>query len=241
MTWLVRIKRAVRSRLDPLGKLHFLGGLRRGARILDVGCGNRSASFCKEYRGDLEYVGIDIADYNISELDRKLMARYVLCAPHEFADRIRSLEGAFDAVLSSHNLEHCQDPLAVLDSMCAVLRPGGRLYVSFPSEASIGLPSRAGCLNFHDDPTHVNLFRFDDLVREVEVRDLRVERKVRRNRGSWYLLFLLGALQEPLSRLVGRVLRGTWYFWGFESVIVARKAEGDEEVRAGRVPRVQSP
>lgn len=219
----LHLKRNLRANLDPAGKYNFLRTLPPRARLLDVGCGNSSASLCKGYRSDLEYVGIDVGDYNILPEDKALMNRYIVCPPERFAECIQSLEGGFDGVLSSHNLEHCRDPWSVLDAMCAVLGPEGRLYLSFPSEASAGFPSREGCLNFHDDPTHVNLFRFDTLVSAVVSRNLRVERAVPRNRGRLYLPFLLGALQEPRSRRAGRVLRGTWYYWGFESVIVARK------------------
>ena len=217
------LKRTLRAGLDPAGKFNFLRSLPPGARLLDVGCGNKSATLYKGYRPDLEYVGIDIADYNITTADKEVMDRHVVCAPEQFADGIRSLEGGFDAVLSSHNLEHCLDPASVMDAMCGVLRPGGRLYLAFPSEASTGFPSREGSLNFHDDPTHINLFQFDALVSEVTSRGLQVERTVRRNRGRLGLPFLLGAIQEPWSRRAGKVLRGTWYYWGFESVIVARR------------------
>lgn len=218
------MKRNLRAFLDPAGRFNFLRTLPPRSRLLDVGCGNRSASIYKGYRDDIEYVGIDVSDYNITDDDRALMAEYVVCPPSRFAEGILSFGGGFDAVVSSHNLEHCNDPFAVLDAMGRVLRPGGRLHLSFPSEASRGFPSRDGSLNFLDDPTHLHLPSFDAVVSELEKAGLRIETRVRRNRGALHLLFLLGALQEPWSRRSGRVSRGTWFYWGFESIVVARKA-----------------
>lgn len=220
---LLRIKRDIRSVLDGAGKFNFVRTLPRNARLLDVGCGNRSASLYKTYRMDLEYVGIDVSDYHIDAMDKELMAEYRVCSPSRFAEEIRSFSDGFDAVISSHNLEHCDEPGSVLEAMCRVLRPGGRIHLSFPSSASMAFPSREGTLNFHDDPTHKHLISLEETVHQLASRGFRVERQVSRNRGSLGLMFLLGALQEPWSRRRREVLKFTWYFWGFESVVVARK------------------
>jgi hypothetical protein len=47
-----------------------------------------------------------------------------------------------DAVISSHNLEHCDDPAAVRDSMVVALRPGSSLFLAFPCEESVRVPRR---------------------------------------------------------------------------------------------------
>ncbi len=223
MNAVIWLKRTLRSHLDRAGKLNFVRTLPPGARLLDVGCGNHSASLYKGYRSDLRYVGIDVSDYNITPADKRLMERYVVCPPGRFPEGIRAVGDGFDAVLSSHNLEHCDDPRAVLDAMCEVVAAGGRLYLAFPSEASTEFPSRDGTLNFHDDPTHRSLPRFDEILARVESRGFTVTRRVRRNRGTMRLMYLLGAVQERRSRRRNRVLKGTWYYWGFESVIEARR------------------
>ncbi len=157
-----------------------------------------------------------------------LMDAYFVCSPDSFSDGILSLGGAFDAVVSSHNLEHCDSPVAVLEAMCRSVREGGLLYLAFPSEATVGFPHREGCLSFHDDGSHRHLPKFESVLGTLISRGFRVERQVRRNRGTMRVLWLLGALQEPWSRWRGRVLRGTWYFWGFESVIVARRIQAGQ-------------
>lgn len=217
------LKWELRARLDDAGKLSLLRTLPRGARVLDVGCGNHSVSLYKGFRCHLRYVGIDVADYNLTTSDKNLMEEYVTCPASGFAERIRAFRGDFDAVISSHNLEHCDDPAAVIEAMAQVVKSGGYLHLSFPSEASIRFPSRGGTLNFHDDPTHRTLLPYDELVAGLSARGFRMRRTVRRNRGVLWIPFLFGALQEPLSVLRGKVMSYTWHFWGFESVIVAQK------------------
>jgi SAM-dependent methyltransferase len=225
--WRKRIGWRVRSWLDRGSKARIIASLPRGASVLDVGCGNESASEIMNHGGDLRLSGIDVGDYCITPADKALMD-YRLCPPAAFAEGILAFGTAFDLVLSAHNLEHCDDPDKVLGAMCTVVRPGGRLFLSFPSEASVDLPSRGGCLNFHDDPTHQTLPGFDRIVAELRARGFTVDLAVRRNRGNFRIGWCIGAVQEPWSRLSGRVQTYTWQFWGFESVIIARRAARDE-------------
>lgn len=78
---------------------------------------------------------------------------YRLAAPEEFALAISEF-GGMDAVVSLHNIEHCDDPAAVLAAIGRALVPGGRLYLALPCEASARFPRRRGTLNFFDDTTH---------------------------------------------------------------------------------------
>jgi ubiquinone/menaquinone biosynthesis C-methylase UbiE len=213
-----------RARLDRASKASLIRSLPKDSAILDVGCGNESATMIRNYRKDLRLFGIDIGDYMITDADKALMETYIVCPPEEFADGILSFDREFDVVLSSHNLEHCIDPKQALDSMARVVAPGGRIYLSFPSEASVRLPSRDGCLNFYDDPTHRTVLNFDELLEMLQARDFRILLAVRRNRGNARIGWCIGALQEPWSYLSGKVRSYTWNFWGFESVILARRS-----------------
>lgn len=220
-----KLKWRIRASLDRSSSACILRYLPLGASILDVGCGNGSASRIKSIREDLRYCGIDITGYMISDANKALMDSYFLFRPEQFAAGILSIGRTFDAVLSNHNLEHCNEPMEVLESMTRAVKPGGHLYLAFPSEASVNLPSRTGCLNFHDDPSHQTVLDFDDLIDTLTSMEFQISRAVRRNHGTAGIGWLLGALLEPWSYLSGKVLPFTWYFWGFESVIVARRPE----------------
>ena len=108
-----------------------------------------------------------------------------------------------------------------MHNITQALAPGGRLYLSFPSEASAGFPSRGGCLNFFDDPTHNTIPNFDRVRQALGEGGLTIEFAARRYRPLVKLL--QGLLLEPLSRAKNRVLPGTWALYGFESVIWARR------------------
>src|SRR5262249_47466599 len=141
------MKAAIQRVIRRHGKTSFVCGLPRGARILDVGCGNDSPAQVKALRPDLWYIGLDIGDYNQTK-PTSVANEYIITDPERFADRIRGFEAGVDAVLSAHNLEHCNHPDEVVTAMLLALRPGGRLYLSFPCERSVHFPRRKGTLNF---------------------------------------------------------------------------------------------
>lgn len=102
----------------------FGNSLPKQARVLDAGAGegNYKAHFAEQ-----RYVGLDLGvgdqEWDYSRLD-------VLgdLAALPFAD------DAFDATLNVVTLEHVQEPQRVLDELCRVLAPGGRLLIVAPHE-----------------------------------------------------------------------------------------------------------
>jgi SAM-dependent methyltransferase len=208
--------------LRPRGKLAFLKSLPPGARVLDVGCGNNSPRDAKVLRPDLIYTGLDIGDYNQQDSIR-YADTYILVSPADFANAISAHEGRMAAVVSSHNLEHSDDPAAVLDAMVAALRPGGRLFLAFPCEESVGFPKRRGTLNFFDDGTHKEVPGWNTVLDTLRMRGITLDFACRRYRPK--LLASLGLALEPLGWLLGRNMPAgsTWALYGFETVIWGRR------------------
>lgn len=208
--------------LRPRGKLGFLRSLIRDARVLDVGCGNNSPRESKLLRPDVFYAGVDVGDFNqtasIEHADR-----YIITPPPRFAATIGEFAGQMDAVVSNHNIEHCDEPDAVLRAMVASLRPGGRIFMAFPCEESVGFPRRRGTLNFFDDYTHKTVPRWDEILARLRAEGLTIEYACRRYRPL--VLALVGLLLEPLAALTGRNMPGGvgWALYGFESIIWARR------------------
>lgn len=218
-----RLRHALVTRLRARGKLAFLQSLPPGARVLDVGCGNNSPRDAKILRPDLVYHGLDVGDYNQQGASIGYADSYVVVPPDQFAGALGRYEGQMDAVVSSHNLEHCLDPQAVLQAMARALRPGGRLYLAFPCEESVRFPSRRGTLNFFDDPTHRAVPSWSTVLGKLRECGLATELACQRYRPG--LLFAIGLLFEPLGRLASRNVPGsaTWALYGFESIIWARR------------------
>jgi SAM-dependent methyltransferase len=212
--------RTLVHKLRKKGKIYFIKNLKKNASLLDVGCGNGSPSICKALRHDIYYVGIDIGDYNQNNNPNDVADEYILTTPDTFSKTIANFQNKFDAVISSHNLEHCNAPNSVLLAMLRALKPGGRIYLSFPCEASISFPKRQG-LNFFDDSTHKNILNLCDVLRLVESEGFTVDIVAERNKPI--ILALIGMVLEPLSMFCRKVMVGTWELYGFESIIWATK------------------
>lgn len=220
----LRARHTLATWLRPRGKQAFLRSLPPGAKVLDVGCGNNSPRDAKMLRPDLVYTGLDVGDYNQQDSIRYADA-YIVVPPAGFADAIARHAGQMDAVVSAHNLEHCDDPAAVLRAMAVALRPGGQLFLAFPCEASVRFPSRRGCLNFFDDATHQSVPRWDAVGETLRSADMQVVYGRRRYRPG--LLAAAGLVLEPLAWLLKRNMPAgsTWAFYGFETIIWGRKPD----------------
>jgi SAM-dependent methyltransferase len=222
MQW---IRPRINALLDPLSRSAFLLSLPERARLLDVGCGNHGPTRAKRVRPDIFYVGIDIGACNMSPRDDAAADRLLIAEPSRFHEGIAEAGNDFDAILSSHNIEHCDRPMEVLRALAGALKPGGRLYISFPAPESVNFPSRAGTLNFYDDDTHKHVISLDAIEPRLAALGIERRRAVRRNGGRWQVPRLLGLAAEPLSRFARRVLPFTWYYYGFETVWIGERVE----------------
>lgn len=214
------MKNILRKILRPRGKLSFLSSLKEEVKILDVGCGNNSPYLVKSVLPCSNYVGLDIGDYNQSKPN--LADRYILSSPSDFANQISKFNAEFDAVLSSHNIEHCNERLEVFINMLKALKTGGKIYLSFPSEESVNFPARDGTLNYYDDCTHTasppNFAEFISILKENNFTILYSSRAYKPS-----IMWFIGLIAEPYSRYVNKTFSCTWAYYGFESIIWAEK------------------
>lgn len=220
----MKTKKLLRYLLKPLGKLGFVEyRIPEKGKVLDVGCGNNSPEKIKQLRPDIFYVGLDIGMYNQSEDVEHWADELILTSPEEFHSSIEQYSNTFDAIICSHNLEHCNHPSKVLSAMAKALREGGLLFLTFPCEASVHFPSRKGCLNFYDDSTHKNILSYKETIEELQLHGLDIQEGRQRYRP--FIPFFIGLLFEPLGSLLKRSapLGGTWALYGFETVILAKK------------------
>lgn len=209
-----------RSHYPDWGREKFLKQLSGASKILDVGCGNDSPRLTKDILPKCYYVGLDIGDYNQHHQD--LADEYIITSPQFFSDKIAEFSGEFDAVVSAHNLEHCDDRDGVLINMLKAVKPGGMLYLAFPSRDSLNFPSRQGTLNYYDDGTHKGLP--PDFGKTISViTEMGCEIIFASSRYQPALRWLIGLYHESKSAAAKHVDTETQAFWGLECVIWARK------------------
>ena len=112
--------------LDELGLSQSL----QGRRVLDIGCSDGFFSFEAEKRG-AEVVAIDFVPESYSGF---ATARQILASRVTYRmDNVYNLKpedyGTFDVVFFLGVLYHLRKPLAALDSIRSVMKPGAELYV----------------------------------------------------------------------------------------------------------------
>lgn len=201
---------------------YFIRCLPRNCSVLDVGCGNNSPWRFKTQRPDIYYIGIDIGDYNQATDSIGYADKYIVTTPSSFATEIAKLKGQMDALVSSHNIEHCNQPDDVLEAMLEAIKAGGSIYLCFPCEESVHFPKRFGTLNFYDDPTHKKVPNWEKIILKITSEGFSINFSARRYR-PWFLS-IVGLILEPISVATKRVMPlVTWALYGFESVIWASR------------------
>jgi SAM-dependent methyltransferase len=206
---------------DLSSKNAFIKSCPAGAKLLDVGCGNNSPQFTKTLRPDIYYVGIDVSDYNQRDDPTAFADEYIVVTRRVFNDTIACMPSSFDAVVSAHNVEHCDDPWGNLLAMLRAVVPGGRIFLSFPCQASVHFPHRQGTLNFYDDQTHQCVPEYRQILEIIASQNFNINVAIKRYRPIVHLI--KGLLAEPKSWLRARVMPGTWALYGFESIIWATR------------------
>jgi ubiquinone/menaquinone biosynthesis C-methylase UbiE/Tfp pilus assembly protein PilF len=149
----------------------FLKNAQRNANFLDLGAGSGGLVTWKEW---LSPKRDDIRMYAVDMVTGEFFKRYLdfqLC--NLDSDPLKFSSGFFDAVLSSHLLEHVRDEARLLAELRRVTQRGARLYIEVPTPSSQNLPHRqvfidAGInmstLNFFDDATHLRTFSLEQLA-----------------------------------------------------------------------------
>ena len=193
-------------------------------RLLDVGCGNHSPSITKKYFPQCEYHGIDRDRYNVNDKDMAMIDRFYRI-DLDAEPLVEIPDAYFDAVMVSHVLEHLQNPISLVEQLCRKIRPGGVLYLEFPSLKSLALPSREGTLQFCDDSTHVHLPNPYEIANALFKSKLKIVKGGTRRDPIRFVAAPLFFLQNGIRRILGKKPRskGLWDFYGFAYYIYAVK------------------
>ena len=202
-----------------------------GVRVLDVGCGYHSSRVTKQFFPDCEYHGVDRTPWNYDDADLQAAARmfwFDLDCPSEVS---QIPDSRYQVILCSHVLEHLRQPYELLSELVKKLSPGGSLYIEVPSDRSLKLPPAAsgrwgvrGCLNYHDDPTHIT--QVDLKIAAARLHDLGLAVT-----GPFRRRLLRRVCLLPLYALAAVAMRGyipasvLWDVTGFADYLVASSVE----------------
>ena len=98
---------------------------------MDVGCANGSLARIRRTLPLCQYTGIDVFpdDSYVNGENEK----FIIAEPEKFDTAIAGMGRRFEAVISRHNLEHCNDRDKTLSAMLGSVVKGGQLDTSFPS------------------------------------------------------------------------------------------------------------
>lgn len=136
--------------------------IRSGDKVLDVGCGEGGLA---RHLPHATYVGLDP---NFSLTAAAPDVRNETAAAHA-----ASHPGEYDVVCAFHVIEHVADPLGFTGDLVNCLRPGGRLFITVPSQHSPITDIPNFVLNA--PPNHLSWWNEGALRALADRRDLVVE------------------------------------------------------------------
>jgi 2-polyprenyl-3-methyl-5-hydroxy-6-metoxy-1,4-benzoquinol methylase len=211
-------------------KFRFVRGkLPKGARILDVGCGNGSPTLTKRWFPGCHYSGADIQRYNLSDADVRAMDEFFNLGA-DGSGYAAIPEASYDFVIANHVIEHMADPAPIVAALCAKLKAGGFIWIAFPSLRSLALPHSVDeTLQFCDDPTHVRVPDVREMANILLAHDVKVLHAGRSREGFFTTLADVVKLgkRQVLKLFTGRFSgRGMWYILGFEDHVFGQRKTG---------------
>jgi 2-polyprenyl-3-methyl-5-hydroxy-6-metoxy-1,4-benzoquinol methylase len=178
--WLDRLRVHIAWRMDrsdELSPTRVFGLLRQrivtgSPAVCDLGCGNGVLLAGMRDLG-CTVVGVepDPAARRVAT-GRGLHVIDALADAGTLPDGLR--EESFDAVVMSHVLEHCLDPLQAIVNARSLLRPGGSLLCEVPNNEALGLVWSQAAWRWLDAPRHLNFFSASSLRRACDAAGLSV-------------------------------------------------------------------
>jgi 2-polyprenyl-3-methyl-5-hydroxy-6-metoxy-1,4-benzoquinol methylase len=140
-------------------------------RILEVGCGG---GHVLRLFPQSDLTGVDVSGEMLKKARRNLKGHRVRLLHGDVCD-IELPEGGFDKVICSEVLEHVLNPEAILDRIRRVVRPGGRVVVTFPNDELVnrlkGMVRRSGAsilpplrrVSWGGDDYHIHVWRIGEM------------------------------------------------------------------------------
>ena len=195
----------------------------KSVKVLDIGCGNNSPTLTKYWLPGAHYSGADIQRYNNTDAD--------IAAIDEFypvgvdGSGYEAIPPAnFDLIILNHVVEHMSAPLPIVATLCSKLKPGGYIWIAFPSARTLSFPPGESSLHFCDDDSHIYVPDVREISNILLANGVKV---LRAGRSREFLRVVIGLLRYPkavLHRLrTGRYSAGLWHLYGFEDHVLGQR------------------
>ena len=205
---------------------------KQNLNLLDVGCGNHSPTRYKSLYPNIIYTGLDIAEYNLDDNDRKIADELLIlnCHPKDFLSQVQDAlkDNYYDFIIMSHVIEHLEDPREILVALASKIKAGGIFYLAFPAEDTIYFPSAEGTLNFYDDNTHKWIPSLREILNILVKNGCKpIYLKDRYQPLAYAFVGFFSIIKEYIkSKFFQKPMKVNSYIWslyGFESIIIVQK------------------
>ena len=101
-----------------------------GRDVLDFGCGAGLQSAAMGLHGARHVLGLDTNSVTLNRA--RVLVSDLRLGNVEFEESLEDTHHQqFDVVISQNSMEHFSDPAAILEQMTSVLKPGGKLFITF--------------------------------------------------------------------------------------------------------------
>ena len=204
---------------------------KREFKVLDVGCGNNSPQITKYWFSKCKYHGLDKELYNINK-NASLIVEKFYSIDLEKSELAEINDENYDAIIFAHVIEHLKNGHNVIKRLANKLKKGGKIYIEFPSERSLLLPTAVSTLNFYDDESHVKFYTIKEIIRTIERSNLFIIKAGRRRDPFGIILFFLYLPLQFYTLLKYHKLnaKGLWDICGFANFVYAEKKNVNPQV-----------
>jgi len=139
-----------------------------GRRVADHGCGEGYQSLALARKYDCRVLGIDTNETLLARAARLASDAGFSRPCVTFAPKVNgSMRGVCDVVISQNSFEHYGDPARVLAEMKSMLRPGGRILMTF---GPLWFSPRGSHMGFFCRVPWLNLLFSEKTVMKVRAR-----------------------------------------------------------------------